>query len=140
METGSAGFDALKKALFTRLDAGTTGTLFVATDDNHAAQIVLFKGQLLGLAYAGTSNADALSALMHLKTLRFSFTPELVYPLADTLLPDQSQRLLQGIGYRPQPKQVEAQPQPAPEPEPAEAAPRSKTLRVYRGQVISGSL
>lgn len=139
MDVGSANFKTLKQALFSRLDAQETGTLFVATDDNHAAQIVLFKGQLLGLAYAGLSNADALAALQDLPGLKFSFTPELVYPLADTLLPEQAQTLMRGIGY--QPKQAEADvPVEAAEPEVLEEAPRSDTLRVYRGRVISGSL
>ncbi len=141
MDVGSANFKTLKQALFSRLDAQETGTLFVATDDNHAAQIVLFKGQLLGLAYAGMSNADALVALQSLPGLKFSFTPELVYPLADTLLPEQAQMLMRGIGY--QPKQLEPEeeaPVEVAEPEVLEEAPRSNTLRVYRGRVISGSL
>lgn len=137
MDTGSADFAILKTELFSLLNNAATGTLFVATGDNHAAQIVLFRGQLLGVAYSGSVNAAALSELARMPGMKFSFTAELIYPLTETLLPAESQQLLLKMGYEPcEAPPVESRPAPEPEPSP-EPAP-SGTLRVYRGRVISG--
>jgi len=142
METGSADFAIFKTELFSRLDNSATGTLFVATGDNHAAQVVLFKGQLLGVAYCGRVNAAALTELSRLPGMRFSFTPELIYPLTETLLPAESRQLLMAMGYEPCETSPAADEAPVIEaaPEPAAKAPRRGTLRVYRGRVISGQL
>jgi len=136
-------FDGLKMALFEHCDRKDTGTLFVATDDNRSAQIVLFKGTLQGVACSGECNSTALKALASLTRLKFSFTPELIYPVPETLLPEQGQALLEVLGYQPG-RTVTAAPEPTPSPRARSSTPRvenphgSVTLRVYRGQVIRG--
>lgn len=138
-------FDGLKLAVFAHCDRGDTGTLFVATGDNRSAQIVLFKGGLQGIACSGEYNAEALSSLAEQSQLKCSFTPELVYPVPETLLPEQGQALLESLGYQPGKAVISASEQAS---EPARVSagragsaatkspPSSVTLRVYRGQVI----
>ncbi len=127
-------FSGLKRSLFELIGQQATGTLFVATVDNHSAQIVLSRGQLLGVAHNGRCNEAALAQLAAMTPLRFSFTPELIYPLMETLLPEQAEQLLQKLGYPVVPA-VETR-----RVEKAEAAPSpvasGTTLRVYRGRVI----
>lgn len=131
-----ADFSRLKASLFELIGQGATGTLFVATVDNHAAQIVLSRGQLLGIAHNGLSNDAALRHLAAMAPLRFSFTPELIYPLMETLLPEQAEQLLQNLGYGVTSAvdsgrvEVEEQEQAVP------AVDTGATLRVYRGRVI----
>jgi len=136
-------FDGLKLAVFAHCDRGDTGTLFVATGDNRSAQIVLFKGGLQGIACSGEYNADALKSLAEQSQLKCSFTPDLVYPVPETLLPEQGQALLESLGYQPG-KTVISASEPATasrgrsEEVAAKRPPSSVTLRVYRGQVIRG--
>jgi len=144
MGTLAADFSALKASLFERVRQKASGTLFVATVDNHAAQIVLSRGQLLGVAHNGLCNESALNQLAATAPLRFSFTPELIYPLMETLLPEQAEQLLQRLGYseadgETSTAELEAEPEIEPQAEPADeppAAAAGKTLRVYRGRVI----
>ncbi|MBR9829081.1 MAG: hypothetical protein GYB41_10615 [Oceanospirillales bacterium] len=131
----TANFNGLKNTLFALVDKGASGTLFVATEDNHAAQIVLFKGRLQGAACNGCCNVAAFDRLATMAELRFAFTPELIYPVADTLLPEQGDQLLQQLGYVLPVKMLEDDAGcdllgPAAQPQ--------QTLRVYRGRVITG--
>ncbi|GAA0792599.1 hypothetical protein [Marinobacterium sediminicola] len=132
----SADFSGFKTTLFELVDERATGTLFVATADNHSAQIVLSRGQLLGVAHHGMHNETALEQLAAMTPLRFSFTPELIYPLTETLLPEQGDRLLNTLGYRKSSEHEERWHQN----KAGLSAPvtSSTTLRVYRGRVIQG--
>ncbi len=136
MNSRAADFSGLKASLFELVEQGASGTLFVATADNHAAQIVLSRGQLLGVAHNGMHHQRALAQLAAMAPLRFSFTPELIYPLPEALLPEQAEQLLQGLGYGLLPAAEHHQAEraePVPPPEPV-----STTLRIYRGRVIQG--
>lgn len=137
MGSRTADFGGLKQAVFELIDQRATGTLFVATAENHAAQLVLFKGQLQGIAYAGVYNQAAVNQLAALGQLRFSFTPELIYPVAETLLPEQAELLLHQLGYREPKPPVPAGPAAPADSEPTAEQPR-QTLRVYRGRVMVG--
>ncbi len=137
MGTLAADFGGLKVTLFDLVRQKSTGTLFVATVDNHAAQIVLSQGQLLGIAHNGQYSEAALAQLAAMTPLRFSFTPELIYPLMETLLPEQAEQLLQRLGYSAAPAVDKPRPERKAEPTPPQAS-TSSTLRVYRGRVIQG--
>jgi len=139
MGTLAADFGGLTAQLFELVQLRATGTLFVVSADNHAAQVVLSKGQLLGIAYNGLHNENAVAQLASLAPLRFSFTPELIYPLMETLLPDQAEQLLERLGYRDTPAVAHPLVEED-EPTASVAAPdRSRApLMVYRGRVIQG--
>lgn len=92
-------FSGLKSTLFALVDKGASGTVFVATEDNRASQVVLLNGRLQGAACNGLYNVAAFDVLAAMAELRFSFTPELIYPVVDSLLPVQGERLLQQLGY-----------------------------------------
>lgn len=90
----------LWKTLFYNCEAGSTGTLFIATDENRSGQIVLHKGRLIGAAYNGEYNLTALMTLTYLQDARFSYTPDLVFPIPETLLPEESALLLEQLGFQ----------------------------------------
>ncbi|GAA0694965.1 hypothetical protein GCM10009104_23150 [Marinobacterium maritimum] len=136
MASRAADFSGLKTSLFELIGQKATGTLFIATVDNHAAQIVLSRGQLLGVAHNGLCNEAALSQLAVMAPLRFSFTPDLIYPLMETLLPEQAEPLLLKLGFSAAPA-IEKHRVEVVEPAPSPVA-SSATLRVYRGRVIQG--
>ncbi|WP_370298284.1 hypothetical protein [Pontibacterium sp.] len=90
----------LWKTLFYNCETGNTGTLFIATDQNRSGQIVLHKGRLIGAAYNGEYNLSALMALSYLQDARFSYSPDLIFPVPETLLPEESALLLEQLGFQ----------------------------------------
>ncbi|TCK08403.1 hypothetical protein [Marinobacterium mangrovicola] len=124
--------EALWHALFDHCESERSGTFFLACADNKSGQIVLHNGQILGLTYAGETGDQAVKALNLASALRFSFTADLIFPLQETLLPEQAQALLLQLGIadyqNSQPETVE---------QPKVSAPR-RSVRIYRGRVVQG--
>ncbi|SEG24703.1 hypothetical protein [Marinobacterium lutimaris] len=123
--------EALWHALFDHCEAERTGTFFLACADNKSGQIVLHNGQILGLTYAGANGDGAAEALNRAQGLRFSFTAELIFPLQETLLPEQAQALLSQLGI------AEYQRAESPASKPQTEVPR-RSVRIYRGRVVQG--
>lgn len=90
----------LWRTLFYNCEAGNTGTLFIATKENRSGQIVLHKGRLIGAAYNGEYNLTALMTLTYLQDARFSYTADLIFPIPETLLPEESALLLEQLGFQ----------------------------------------
>lgn len=130
----------LYEAIFSKCHQQATGTFFLASDSNRSGQVVLHQGTLLGISYGGDYNRKAVESLLQQSSLRHSFTAELVYPVAETLLPDSAEELLLEMGMAAMPAANDEpviEPEPAPEPEP-ESAPQSKrSVRIYRGQIVN---
>lgn len=128
--------DSLWQAVLEHSVCERTGTFFLACAANKSGQIVLNKGQLLGITYAGETGKEAVAALKQAKALRFSFNDDLIFPVQETLLPDQSEALLNGLGlaeYAKEHPSVAAQ-------EKTEVPPMEakKPVRIYRGRVVQG--
>lgn len=146
----------LWKTLFHNCEAGNTGTLFIATDQNRSGQIVVHKGRLIGAAYNGEYNLSALMALSYLQDARFSYSPDLIFPVPETLLPEESALLLEQLGFQDylneplnKPELVEQPAEVPPEPSQEAAASTSPTTLseettdtvqtvtcIYRGQKV----
>lgn len=90
---------AFKEALFEHCHVARSGSFFIATADNRSAQVVLHKGQLLGVNYAEYQADQALEILLTRTDIRYAFQDELIYPLRETLLPDMALALLNRHGY-----------------------------------------
>lgn len=86
--------------LFKHCDEGDTGTLFIATTENRSGQLVIHRGHLIGAAYGGKYNFQALSALSVLDDARYSYTPDLIFPIPETLLPVDAKTLLDQLGFQ----------------------------------------
>ncbi len=124
--------EALWYALFDHCKSERTGTFFLACADNKSGQVVLHNGQILGLTYAGENGEPAVEALNQARGLRFSFTDDLIFPLQETLLPDQAQTLLRQLGM------ADSQgPQLEPAVQEKTEVPR-RSVRIYRGRVVQG--
>ena len=87
------------KSLFECCRDAKTGSLFIATKENKAGQVVVKDGILVGIAYAGLCNHEAVEKLESVGELRFSFTPGVQFPLKETLTEEASAELLQAMGY-----------------------------------------
>ena len=90
---------SFKNSLFTCCREKGSGSFFLATSDNRSAQVVLHQGNLIGVNYADMPASDALQALFAMSELRHSFQHELIYPVRETLLPDEATALLEGFGF-----------------------------------------
>ncbi|GGB94436.1 hypothetical protein GCM10011352_20610 [Marinobacterium zhoushanense] len=90
---------ALWNALFETCHQERSGTFFLACADNKSGQVVLHNGHLIGICYAGEYGERAIDRLTVTQQLRFSFTADLIFPVAETLLPEQAAALLRGLGY-----------------------------------------
>lgn len=88
-----------KASLFRHCHAKACGSFFLVTSDNRSAQVVLYKGNLIGVNYADLSANQALLELFSMSDLRFSFQNDLIYPVRDTLIADDAFALLQGFGF-----------------------------------------
>lgn len=125
----------LYKEIFSYSQQPSTGTLFLATDENRSGQVVFHQGALLGVSYAGEANHRAISLLAEQSSIRLSFTENLIFPLPETLLPEDSSEMLLLMG-------LAAEPEKAPQTEVLQAAvepiaeTRPKKQRIYRGQVV----
>ena len=86
--------------LFEHCHAGDTGTVFIATQENRSGQLVIHRGHLIGAAYGGEYNYQALSALSVLDNARYSYTADLIFPIPETLLPDDATILLDQLGFQ----------------------------------------
>lgn len=108
-----------------------TGTVFIASESNRSGQIVINQGALIGLNYCGLSNEEAFKTLVNSQNLRCSFTPDLLFPIAESLQPDAALHLLEKIGYSEE--VIEAEPAPIEAPD--EITDKASTV-IYRGQVV----
>ncbi len=117
--------------LFEHCHAGNTGTVFIATKENRSGQLVIHRGHLIGAAYGGEYNFQALSALSLLDNARYSYTPDLIFPIPETLLPDDATTLLDQLGFQyylqdlADPPSTEALAVEAPNTSPASDSPES---------------
>lgn len=120
--------------IFNHCRQASTGTIFVVTGENRSGQIVIHKGQLIGIAYGGDANMQALKQLALQKSLRHSFTPQLIFPVAETLVPETAGQLLKAMGFVEHHQPVHKTPK-----EPKQAQPavkQDKPVRIYRGQIV----
>jgi len=108
-----------------------TGTVFIASESNRSGQIVINQGALIGLNYCGLNNEEAFNTLVNSQNLRCSFTPDLLFPIAESLQPEAALHLLEKIGYSEEIIETEQ----APIEEPDEIAEEVNTV-IYRGQVV----
>ncbi|WP_420554179.1 hypothetical protein [Neptuniibacter marinus] len=108
-----------------------TGTVFIASESNRSGQIVINQGALIGLNYCGLSNEEAFKTLVNSQNLRCSFTPDLLFPIAESLQPEAALHLLKKIGYSEE--VIEAEPAPIEAPD--EITDKASTV-IYRGQVV----
>lgn len=127
----------LYQAIFTYCEQSATGTLFLVTAENRSGQVVFHQGQLLGLSYGGEHSEKALEGLYQQTSLRQSFTNNLIFPLPETLLPEDSVALLEVMGI----SQSLAKAEDTDSPEPVvdavtEKVSKPKSRRIYRGQVV----
>ncbi|MDO6451956.1 hypothetical protein Q4490_00130 [Neptunomonas phycophila] len=128
--------------LFENCKEKKTGTLFIATDENKAGQVVLNYGRLVGVAYSGLVNESAIAKLSELartSELRFSFSSNLQYPLLYVLDEDEGDALLESLGFI-----AEVEPEATPvidyptaeDEENSQENTKPKSERIYRGQRV----
>lgn len=128
-------------ALFNVCLEQSTGTFFVATEDNKSCQIVIERGVLTMSSFGQDKGLAALIEFKALKTGRFSFSSNLVLPMDESATIQHSPEALEFLGYE---KYQQALRTPAVEPESevAEPVPEMATrterriVRMYRGQPI----
>lgn len=129
----------LYQTIFTYCKESATGTLFLVTAENRSGQVVFHQGALLGLSYGGESNERALIGLLEQPSLRQSFTDNLIFPLSETLLPEDSIALLEAMGMMASQGYEDIEVIEHPETiveNAAETITKPKTQRIYRGQVV----
>lgn len=119
--------------IFAKCSSAVSGTWFLASEENRSGQVVIHNGQLLGISYGGEANSKALESLLKLQTVRHSFTPELIYPVPETLFPEDARDLLEMMGW----EDSKGTQQHETVEEKAIDVPATKTVRIYRGQVVS---
>ena len=71
------GYDALIAELRRLPAEHRTGTLFIATADNHGGQIALRDGVIVAVRFHRRNGMDAAREIRTLRTVRFNFTREL---------------------------------------------------------------
>jgi len=91
--------ETLLKTLFEAIHSRQCGTYFVVTEENKSAQIVIGNGQLLSAGYAGLLADKALLQVLASSEIRFSFSPDLIFPLPQALTEAESEYLLEQLGY-----------------------------------------
>lgn len=129
----------LYQTIFGYCHGSATGTLFLVTAENRSGQIVFHQGSLLGLSYGGESNERALMELLTQSSLRQSFTDKLIFPLPETLLPEDSAALLEAMGMVVKEQFAEVEIEEPSEPiveDVVETEVKPKKQRIYRGQVV----
>lgn len=92
------GETSIWDAVFYHCSQGATGTLFISCD-NKAGQIVIHKGNLIAVGYNGCFSRTAAEQISALAMPRHAFTADLIFPLRETLLPDDAHALLNDMGY-----------------------------------------
>lgn len=85
-------------SVFHHCLSGATGTLFISCD-NKAGQIVIHKGRLIALSYGGNFSQEAAQLLSALDNPRYAFTADLIFPVGETLLPEDASALLTQLGF-----------------------------------------
>jgi len=79
-------------------DGGETGTLSLATRENHYASISIKDGQIIGVAYRQSKGAAALENIRKVRAGRFTFAPGVLrHNEADASLPS-SEALFEFLG------------------------------------------
>jgi hypothetical protein len=96
--------------------AKRTGTMFIATTDNHSARIGLVLGEIVLLTFRAQRGMEAVDHLRKISAGRFSFSDAVMDKGAHHDLPDTADLLALLIGDDP------VLPQPRPFPAPAAAA------------------
>ena len=89
----------LWKGVFEHCIKGDTGSYFLASDENKSGQVVVENGRLVTVVYAGAFAQEAVEKLKALKSLKFSFSPDLVFPSALKLSEHEAEVLLDSLGF-----------------------------------------
>src|SRR5215510_959188 len=117
------------RQLMTELDAlcaaKRTGTMFIATTDNHSARISLMLGEIVSLSFRAHRGMEAVDHLRKITAGRFSFSDTVMDKSAQHDLPVTPDLLALLIGDDP----VLPQPRPFPAPAVAAHAGNSQFLR-----------
>jgi hypothetical protein len=92
-----------------------TGTMFIATTDNHSARIGLRQGEIVSLVFRNQRGLEALDHIRKITAGRFSFSDAVLDKAAHADLPYTSDLLALLVG--------EESPLPPPAPAPQAAAP-----------------
>ncbi len=102
-------------------DGGETGTLSLATRENHYASISIKDGQIIGVAYRQSKGAAALENIRKVRAGRFTFAPGVLRhsEVDDSLPPSKALFEFLGIGEI-KPATAVRTTEPAPKTEPSE--------------------
>ena len=115
-ETPALSYRQLMLELGALCAARRTGTMFIATTDNHSARIGVMLGEIVSLAFRAQRGMDAVDHLRKISAGRFSFSDTVMDKGARHDLPDTADLLALLIGDDP------VQPQPRPFSAPAVTA------------------
>ncbi|MEE9425225.1 MAG: hypothetical protein V3V18_09635 [Methylococcales bacterium] len=89
----------LFNAIFKCCLEKTTGTFFVATEDNRSCQIVIEQGIVTSSSFSERRGFHAIIELQKLKTARFSFSKNLILPMDDSAKISDSVAVLKQLGF-----------------------------------------
>ena len=115
-ETPALTYRQLMIELGALCAAKRTGTMFIATTDNHSARIVLVLGEIVSLTFRAQRGMEGVDHLRKISAGRFSFSDTVMDKRAHHDLPDTADLLALLIGDDP------VLPQPRPFSAPAVAA------------------
>ena len=123
--------------IFELCDESSTGTLFLASDNNKPGQIVVEEGMVTAVSYAGVFGEDALLILSELPDIRFSYQDKMVYPVIEKVPATDTAALLVALGYvkRTIEKNITYRGQSPDAAEPEQPEAKTKTV-TYRGQTV----
>lgn len=87
-------YDQIIAALRDLCAAGSTGTLFIATDDNHAVRVGLNGGEIVTLVAGDSRDEAAIPALRAIKGGSYQFKKDLLFDARAADKPADTERLL----------------------------------------------
>ncbi len=92
-------FSSILNELFSICENKNTGTFFVVSEDNTSCQVVIESGQISKCTFGTKKGFEALSALKHINTEKFSFSSNLLLPMDATANIEYSEDALALLGY-----------------------------------------
>ena len=122
VEHAPLSYGRLMAELATLCAAGRTGTMFIATTDNHAARIGLRQGKIVALVFRNQRGLDALDHIRKVTAGRWSFSDAVMDRGGDTDLPNTPELLALLTGEEP-PAPLQPTTVPAPAESPRSPAP-----------------
>jgi len=117
-EPAAVSYRQLMTELGTLCAGMRTGTMFIATTDNHSARIGLRQGEIVSLVFRTQRGLEALDHIRKMPAGRFSFSEALVDKVTQEDLPRTTELLAMLVG------DASLLPHPGPPPPPT-AAPRA---------------